>query len=225
MTDSSFGKGHKRTAVLVVHGIGSQRALETVRGVIKGVWLDSDAPDDHSKRIWNHPEPSGTDIDLAVMTTNAVPGAKDRRQVDFHELYWAHMMSETKAVAVLLWLYELGRKGPIMKLGINGLWWTAAIFLCLLNLSIALLALQGVYLFSHTNPQAMLVAPFLLILSCIVFGLFITLRYDALRLKIWLGAISAAGILVAILYFLMEFMMRGSPWLPRGFDIAPNGMG
>jgi hypothetical protein len=37
---------------------------------------------------------------------------------------------------------------------------------------------------------------------------------------IWLGAFSAAGILVAILYFLMEFMMRGSPWLPRGFDIA-----
>ena len=223
MSDPGHGKGHKRTAVLVVHGIGSQRALETVRGVIKGIWLDSDAPDDQRKRIWNHPEPSGTDIDLAVMTTNAVPGAKDGRQVDFHELYWAHLMSETKAVAVLLWLYELGRKGPIMKLGINGLWWAAAIFLCLMNLSIALLALQGVYLFisiSHTNPQAMLVAPFLLILSCIVFGFLVTLRYDALRLKVWLGAISAAGILIAILYFLAEWLMRGNPWLPRGLDIA-----
>jgi hypothetical protein len=220
MTDPRVGTGHKRTAVLVVHGIGSQRALETVRGVIEGVWLDSDAPDDHGKRIWNHPEPSGTDIDLAVMTTNAVPGAKDRRQVDFHELYWAHLMSETKAVAVLLWLYELGRKGPIMKLGINGLWWAAAIFLCLMNLSIALLALQGVYLFSDTNPQAMLVAPFLLILSCIVFGFFVTLRYDALRLTVWLGAISAAGILVTILYFLVEWLMRGSQWLPRGLDFA-----
>ena len=37
---------HKRTAVLVVHGIGSQRALETVRGVIKGVWLDGENPYD-----------------------------------------------------------------------------------------------------------------------------------------------------------------------------------
>src|SRR5450755_3301826 len=86
MPDTDHGQPHKRTAVLVVHGIGSQRALETVRGVIRGVWLDSDAPDDHGKRIWNHPEPNGTDNDLAVMTTNAVPGAKDRRQVDFHEL-------------------------------------------------------------------------------------------------------------------------------------------
>ena len=62
------------------------------------------------------------------MTTNAVPESRDGRSVDFHELYWAHLMSETKAVAVLLWLYELGRKGPIMKLGINGLWWAACDF-------------------------------------------------------------------------------------------------
>ena len=44
------------------------------------------------------------------MTTNEVPGSKDGRIVDFHELYWAHLMSETKAVAVLLWLYELCAK-------------------------------------------------------------------------------------------------------------------
>ena len=42
------GTGHKRTAVLVVHGIGSQRALETVRGVIQGVWLNREDPNDKS---------------------------------------------------------------------------------------------------------------------------------------------------------------------------------
>ena len=36
--------GRKRTAILVVHGIGSQRALETVRGVIRGIWLDHKIP-------------------------------------------------------------------------------------------------------------------------------------------------------------------------------------
>jgi hypothetical protein len=147
MADTDSGKVHRRTAILVVHGIGSQRALETVRGVIRGVWLDGDKQGG-DKRIWTHPEQAAADIDLAVMTTNAVPEARDGRSIDFHELYWAHLMSETKAVAVLLWLYELGRKGPIMKLGINGLWWVAAIFLCLMNLSLSLLALQGVLLFS-----------------------------------------------------------------------------
>ena len=61
--------GHKRTAILVVHGIGSQRALETVRGVIRGVWLDRKNPADKDKRIWTHPEKDGADIDLSVMTT------------------------------------------------------------------------------------------------------------------------------------------------------------
>jgi hypothetical protein len=118
---------HKRTAVLVIHGIGSQRALETVRGVMRGVWLDDDNPSDKGKRVWTHPEKDGSDIDLSVMTTSTVPDSHDGRYVDFHELYWAHLMSETKAIAVLLWLYELCRKGPIMKPGINGIWWAAAI--------------------------------------------------------------------------------------------------
>src|SRR5262245_6145802 len=126
--------GHKRTAILVVHGIGSQRALETMRGVIRGIWLNRSNPNDRGRRIWMHPERDGADIDLSVMTTNTVPDTGGRR-IDFHELYWAHLMSETKAVAVLLWLYELCRKGPIMKPGMNGMWWAAAIFLCLMNLS------------------------------------------------------------------------------------------
>ena len=123
-----------------------------MRGVIRGVWLDRNNPDDQGKRVWTHPERDGADIDLSVMTTSKVPDTKDTR-VDFHELYWAHLMSETKAVAVLLWLYELCRKGPIMKLGMNGLWWAAAIFLCLMNLSFALLALQGIFLFSQSSAQ------------------------------------------------------------------------
>src|SRR3569623_1634329 len=96
-----------RTAVLVVHGMGSQRPLETVRGVINAVWFDDDDHDKGSKKLWSHPEPSGVDLDLTVMTTNDIPkeggtSDKDRRVADFHELYWAHLMSETKAVAVLL---------------------------------------------------------------------------------------------------------------------------
>src|SRR3954453_4271428 len=162
--------GHKRTAILVVHGIGSQRALETVRGVIRGVWLDRNNPADQGKRIWTHPERDGADIDLSVMTTSDVPGTRDRC-VDFHELYWAHLMSETRAVAVLLWLYELCRKGPILKPGINGLWWAVAIFLCLMNLSLAVLALQAIFLFSRNTAQTMLIAPFLLLFSSLLLSL------------------------------------------------------
>src|SRR5206468_2312925 len=95
---------------------------------------------------------------------------------------WAHLMSETKAVAVLLWLYELCRKGPIMKPGMNGLWWATAIFLCLMNLSFALLALKVILLFSQSSAQIMLVAPYLLLVASVLLGLLIACRWLAFRL-------------------------------------------
>ncbi|WP_441233086.1 hypothetical protein [Bradyrhizobium sp. 930_D9_N1_4] len=203
------GVEHKRTAVLVVHGIGSQRALETVRGVIRGIWWDSNNPADNGKRLWTHPERNREDIDLSVMTTNEVPGSKDARGVDFHELYWAHLMSETKAVAVLLWLYELCRKGPIMRHGLNGLWWGAAIFLCMMNLSFALLALKGVLLFSQTSAQNILIAPSLILFSSLVIGFFGALLKGYLRLGIWLAVLCVIGIGLGAGYFWLEFAVPG----------------
>lgn len=214
MSATAHSEQRKRTAVLVVHGIGSQRALETVRGVIGAVWLD---PNDKGKRIWTHPERDGADIDLSVMTTNAVPDSKDERSVDFHELYWAHLMSETKAVAVLLWLYELCRKGPIMKPGINKLWWAAAIFLCLLNLSLALLALQAVYLSSRHSAQIMLIAPFLLFFSCLLLGLFFACWLKASRLSKPLAWYCLAGVVIIAVYLIIETRWPGNKQIP---DVA-----
>ncbi len=119
--------------------MGSQRPLDTTREVVDAVWLGDDPV---TRRIWTHPERSGVDdIDLPVITTNFVPGTHDRR-IDFHELYWAHLMSETRAVAVLLWLFELARMGPRMKPSIGALYWGALIFLSSLVLSAALLMIQ-----------------------------------------------------------------------------------
>lgn len=209
MTDTESRKVHKRTAVLVVHGIGSQRALETVRGVIKGVWLNSENPYDAGRRLWSHPQRDGADIDLTVMTTNEVPESKDQREVDFHELYWAHLMSETKPVAVLLWLYELCRKGPIMKEGMNGLWWVASIFLCFMNLSLALLTFKGAILFAQIGVmQNLLVAPFLLIISSLVLGLAVALKWRAFRLVRKLVWFCVLGAVVAAIYFGVELCPR-----------------
>jgi hypothetical protein len=134
--------GRKRTAVLVVHGMGSQRPLETVRGVVEAVWLEGDHSATGKQRMWTHPERSGVDdIDLPVITTNFVPNT-DHRRIDFHELYWAHLMSETRAVAVLLWLFELARMGPRLKPSIAAVYWRALVFLALLVLSVSLLAIQ-----------------------------------------------------------------------------------
>jgi len=168
-----------RTAVLVVHGMGSQRPLETVRGVINAVWFDDDDHNKGSKKLWSHPEPSGVDLDLTVMTTNEIPGTVDGRSADFHELYWAHLMSETKAVAVLLWLFELARRGPNLKTGMNGLWWCGAIYLCLLLLAVSLLTLQAVIWLTGIagEPQKIAFVVGLMLLIGVAAGLVAALWY------------------------------------------------
>lgn len=199
-----------RTAVLVVHGIGSQRAQETVRGIVDAVWFDDDPQS--KKKVWTHPERSTDDIDLVVMTTSEID-TPDKRSIDFHELYWAHLMSETKAVAVLFWLFELARKGPILKAGINGIWWCAAIFLCLLNFSIALLAVRGAALFSNVElnePQPMVVAPFLMIFSAVVLALYVSHKHSAGRLVASLTKICAVGFFAMVLYFVIERVLPGT---------------
>ncbi|THD54709.1 MAG: hypothetical protein E8A46_07495 [Bradyrhizobium sp.] len=216
----------RRTAVLVVHGMGSQRPLDTVRGIINAVWLDKDGkPGKGDKRYWLHPERKNDDIDLAVLTTSGVSDTTDHRSVDFHELYWAHLMSETRAVAVLLWLFELVRKGPRLKPGIRALWWGTTIFLCLLVQSVVLLGLHVILLFlgnpplidnrtlsgvvefgairlwnhSYHEPEALLLAPFLVLFMAASYALFFSTIRGAW--KIMIGAVVLALLSATFFYF------------------------
>ena len=135
-----------RTAVLVVHGMGIQRPLDTVRGVVDAVWLNGGPSVSGPPRIWTHPAQTGVDdIDLPVITTNFL--TKNRR-IDFHELYWSHLMSETRAVAVLLWLFELAKIGPRLKPSISAVYWGALIFLSALVLSLSLLVVDIIVQFA-----------------------------------------------------------------------------
>jgi len=129
--------------------MGSQRPMETARGVFEAVWFDEDGLGVSDKQYWTHPEKTGDDIDLPTITTNVTP--KYGRAFDFHELYWAHLMDETRAVAVLLWLFELVRKGPRLKKGMRLLWWASAAFLGLLTLAVAQLALTIIALIAHAG--------------------------------------------------------------------------
>jgi hypothetical protein len=189
-----------RTAVLCVHGIGSQRAQETVRGIVDAVWFDDDKTS--NKKIWTHPERSTEDIDLVVMTTSETD-APDERSTDFHELYWAHLMSETRAVAVLLWLFELVRKGPLLKPGMRAVWWAGAIFLCLLTASLVLITLKAILALAHIGhePQAIILAPFFVLFTVAAYGLFFATLRGATRLMFVLAAMAILTGGVFFVYF------------------------
>ena len=70
-----------------------------------------------------------------MITTSWLPDVQPNRSIDFHELYWSHLMSETRSLAVLLWLFELARKGPLLKPNMKLVWGAATLFLVLMILS------------------------------------------------------------------------------------------
>jgi pimeloyl-ACP methyl ester carboxylesterase len=197
----------KRTAVLVVHGMGSQRPLDMARGVADAVWLEGDHSGQGERRTWTHPEQTGSDIDLQVITTNFLHGTDKR--TDFHESYWAHLMSETRAVAVLLWLFELAKMGPLLKPSIKALYWGAVIFLTLLVLSVSLLAIQFIVQFIDRvaglsqTPESIvgdfrsLIYVFMLtIVVAAGFSLFASLYKRAFKLSTWSFLIAAVALIV-----------------------------
>ena len=152
------------------------------------------------------------DIDLSVMTTSSIL-PESGRNIDFHELYWAHLMSETRAVAVLLWLLELGRRGPRFNGGMNGLWWAVAIFLCLLLLSISLFAIKAIVWSTdqEKTPEALLITLALMSLVGAGTTVLAAARYKAFRLA--KGALFATVGIVAALAVVMLVLFGVAKWL------------
>jgi hypothetical protein len=239
MTGEIAGGGPKRTAVLVVHGMGLQRPLDTVREIVNAVWLGG-AESGADRRIWVHPERSGTDIDLPVITTNAIPGT-DGRRADFHELYWSHLMSETRAVAVLFWLFDLVRKGPGLNRGMNEVWWAGAVFMVLAIQSISLLVLLAVARSTHIvdQPASLLIAPVQMFL---ILGVATTIGFTlqrAMRIAKWSAIFTAAlagvyvtatftpqteqfvtSLLPTALALMITIIMMGTRWGLPAFGVA-----
>lgn len=200
----------KRTAVLVVHGMGSQRPLETVRGVVNAVWRDKS-----EHQVWFHPELSGTDIDLTVQTTSYVPKA-DKRRVDFHELYWAHLIAETRAIAVLLWLFELAKLGPYLKRGMRPIWWGGAIYLVFLILSVSFLASEVVEHLAKVEKErvSMMLTPVITTAILATLCTIWALAYLSFRLSKW-----AAGLAIgsSVLLGVAWLFFRHRPEILEGF--------
>jgi len=105
--DKSVPPPAPRTAVLVFHGIGDQRPMETMLGVANAVLGEPDEPGAIGRWIKPYVGKDGF-FDLKSVSTKAV-GSEGRRY-DFFELYWADLMSGTRLVAVLLWLCDLAKR-------------------------------------------------------------------------------------------------------------------
>ncbi|WP_151525506.1 hypothetical protein [Serinicoccus kebangsaanensis] len=88
------GDGRARQAVVLIHGIGDQRPMGTLRGFVDGLDLG---------RAWSKPDRLSDNLELRRMSVFG----RYRPPTDLYELYWAHHSPESSPTQVLSWALRM----------------------------------------------------------------------------------------------------------------------
>jgi hypothetical protein len=110
----------KRQAVVIIHGIGEQRPMDTLRGFVNALLHEENQHEDEKKGRPYHSKPD-TISNSYEMRRIKLRKFKDPRtvisinddwkyQTDFFEYYWAHHMSGTEWRHVLTWIQRILRR-------------------------------------------------------------------------------------------------------------------
>ncbi|RME06144.1 MAG: hypothetical protein D6803_07305 [Anaerolineae bacterium] len=96
-----------RQAVVIIHGIGEQRPMDTLRGFVDSVLPDP--PDESQLKFWAKPDRMSESFELRRFSARPLEG---RPRTDFYEYYWAFHMRDTRLRHVLIWLLRLLLRNP-----------------------------------------------------------------------------------------------------------------
>lgn len=99
-----------KQAVLLIHGMGEQVPLGTLRDFVETVYqrdprLRPHGANEALNRVWMVPDDATGTAELRRLTTP--PVGADSRRTDFFELYWADVTEGTPIEAVLEWIKGL----------------------------------------------------------------------------------------------------------------------
>lgn len=107
-TKSSSTKNKLKQAVIVVHGMGEQRPMDTIREFVTHVFKkDPSLKDPH---FWNKPSSVSESFEQRRLTTNRpvqTSGDQSEQRTDFYEYYWAHHTVNTKWEHFVGWFKTL----------------------------------------------------------------------------------------------------------------------
>jgi len=96
-----------RQAVIIIHGIGEQKPMDTLRGFVDSVLPE---PKEHQKpKFWSKPDKMSESFELRRLAARQASG---RPRTDFYEYYWAYHMSGTNFGHVLVWIADLLLRRP-----------------------------------------------------------------------------------------------------------------
>jgi hypothetical protein len=112
-----------KVAVVVIHGMGEQRPMDTLRGFVETVWEKdsslfdgSGSPRDRRPETWSKPDRASGSAELRRITTararlpDGNPGP--RLRADFFELHWADLTADSTWGDFQLWFRRLLLRNP-----------------------------------------------------------------------------------------------------------------
>lgn len=105
----------KRQAVVIIHGIGEQKPMGTLRGFVETVWKDHKAihhryaTPNAGELVWSKPDTVSDSFELRRLTT---PQNSAQIRTDFFEFYWQHLMEGTTFGHVRAWAGSLLLRKP-----------------------------------------------------------------------------------------------------------------
>jgi hypothetical protein len=136
-----------KQAVIIVHGMGEQRPMDTLKGFVQSVWeLDpvisaNGLP--NPNMVWSKPDDRTGSLELRRITTResiASPAWPDRVRTDFYELYWADLTAGSTWGQFTSWVrHLLVRPWARVPTDVRSAW----LFLWFATIVIALVAMIG----------------------------------------------------------------------------------
>lgn len=97
-----------KQAVIVIHGIGEQRPMDTLRGFADAI-LPDPTEEEEGPKFWSKPDRMSEIFELRKLT---VPGSRTRPTTDLYEYYWAYQAQGTKFSHLFAWARALFFRWP-----------------------------------------------------------------------------------------------------------------
>jgi hypothetical protein len=138
----------QRQAVIVIHGMGEQRPMDTLRNFVE---LVAPAIEGSKKRkFYNKPDVLSDTLELRRFTSNE---QGESFKTDYFEYYWAYKMSGTQLSDIGWWIYELLWR-RITKIPKRLLWIYLFFWLCIIMASgVGIILLLSSFLETPVNTS------------------------------------------------------------------------
>ncbi|AYB33513.1 hypothetical protein [Chryseolinea soli] len=99
-----------RHAVVIIHGIGEQKPMDTLRGFVSSVTRNQ-GTDGKNIEFYSKPDELSNLFELRRLTTASAED-EGRVKTDFFEYYWAYNVRDTKVQQVLTWIWQILFRWP-----------------------------------------------------------------------------------------------------------------